>query len=287
MTINNAGTIAGYYYDSGFNVHGFVRASNGTITTFDPPGSNFTEVLNINSSGQIVGQYRGDAVGFHGFMRDTNGTITSFDSPAGGGQILPYRILKDGTIIGFAYANGEGFIRSPSGTFTTIDISGQTVPSGANNSGWIVGYYGSNPNAFLRTPDGTVTTITVSGSTGGTVAQSINDAGIVAGCYDFEAIGGRPNARPFVRYPDGTITTFQVPGDSINQQVVGINRAGAIVGNAADLGYGFLRSKYGTVSTIKYPGAAGTFVYGINNSGTIVGDYVTSNSAQHGFLRTR
>jgi hypothetical protein len=31
-----AGTIAGYYQDSAAALHGFVRRSGGTITTFDP-----------------------------------------------------------------------------------------------------------------------------------------------------------------------------------------------------------------------------------------------------------
>ena len=39
QSINEKGEIAGTYNDFAGNRHGFVRDPNGTITTFDPPGS--------------------------------------------------------------------------------------------------------------------------------------------------------------------------------------------------------------------------------------------------------
>ena len=36
--INQAGTIAGYYFDSNPVTHGFLRAPDGSFTTFDAPG---------------------------------------------------------------------------------------------------------------------------------------------------------------------------------------------------------------------------------------------------------
>src|SRR5580692_991597 len=39
LSINTAGTVTGYYIDSKFAYHGFVRTSGGTITTFDVPGA--------------------------------------------------------------------------------------------------------------------------------------------------------------------------------------------------------------------------------------------------------
>lgn len=50
-------------------IHGFVRAVNGSITTFDPPGSVLTLAGGINPMGTITGQYF-DASGVsHGFLR--------------------------------------------------------------------------------------------------------------------------------------------------------------------------------------------------------------------------
>lgn len=38
-SINQAGTIAGYYGDSNFTAHGFVRTSDGKFATFEAPGA--------------------------------------------------------------------------------------------------------------------------------------------------------------------------------------------------------------------------------------------------------
>jgi hypothetical protein len=39
VAINNTGAIAGYYLDSRNVYHGFLRAIDGSITTFDAPGA--------------------------------------------------------------------------------------------------------------------------------------------------------------------------------------------------------------------------------------------------------
>ena len=45
------------YYSSDSGTHGFLRTSDGTITTFDPPESGATYALAINGSGAIIGDY--------------------------------------------------------------------------------------------------------------------------------------------------------------------------------------------------------------------------------------
>jgi hypothetical protein len=47
--------------------HGFLQTSNGTITTFDPPGSTFTTAVSINSGGEITGNYIDANFASHGF----------------------------------------------------------------------------------------------------------------------------------------------------------------------------------------------------------------------------
>jgi hypothetical protein len=39
IAISPGGTITGYYGDSGYIVHGYVRARDGTFITFDAPGA--------------------------------------------------------------------------------------------------------------------------------------------------------------------------------------------------------------------------------------------------------
>jgi len=64
--INTAGTITGYYVVSDLagnaHYHGFLRAHNGTLTTFDVPGdatgaNQGTSPLAINPAGMITGWY--------------------------------------------------------------------------------------------------------------------------------------------------------------------------------------------------------------------------------------
>jgi probable HAF family extracellular repeat protein len=61
-------------------VHGFLRNSNGTLTTIDDPfATRGTRALGINDAGQIVGDYQ-DASGEHGFLL-SGGTFTTIDDP--------------------------------------------------------------------------------------------------------------------------------------------------------------------------------------------------------------
>ena len=61
------------------------KARDGSITTFDPPGSVGTFPTGINAAGTITGYY-GETTGtpftvFHGFLRARDGTITIFGVP--------------------------------------------------------------------------------------------------------------------------------------------------------------------------------------------------------------
>ena len=60
--------ISGYYID-GNGSHGFLRVPNGTLTTFDPPGSTYTAPSGINPTGTITGNYSDASFNVHGFLR--------------------------------------------------------------------------------------------------------------------------------------------------------------------------------------------------------------------------
>jgi hypothetical protein len=55
--INAVGIVSGEYQDASSVFHGFVRTANGTVTTFDPPGSENTFSAGINDFGVIAGGY--------------------------------------------------------------------------------------------------------------------------------------------------------------------------------------------------------------------------------------
>src|SRR5262249_46641385 len=64
--------------------HGFVLTVDGQLTTFDPPGSVFTNALGINERGDVVGRYCAAKCGFpgsgsfHAFLLQ-DGAFTNID----------------------------------------------------------------------------------------------------------------------------------------------------------------------------------------------------------------
>ena len=100
-----------------------------------------------------------------------------------------YGINDAGQIVGeFQDARGiHGFLRTSSGTFTTIDVPGATLTNadGINATGRIVGLFkgaGPGQHAFIRTSGGTFTTIDVPGARE-THANGINAAGQIVGDF--------------------------------------------------------------------------------------------------------
>ena len=199
VSINPAGVITGWYVDSSYVFHGFVRGVEGTITEFDPAGSTFTQPIAINPAGTITGSYA-DAMGaFHAFVRAPNGAITSFDVPGAVGGTFPSEILPDGATEGNwvdAASVNHGFVGLP-GAITTFDIAGagtdagQGTLAGANNtSGTITGFYVDTNNAshaFVRAKQGGILTFDAPGAgTGafqGTVPFGITPSGAITGFY--------------------------------------------------------------------------------------------------------
>jgi hypothetical protein len=121
-----------------------------------------------------------------------------------------------------------------------------------------------------------------------TFPMSVNNSLTVTGYYINQAgvTGG------FIRNADGEVITFAVAGSALTAPVA-INAAGEIAGNTIDTkgnSYGFVRYANGSIATFNpggnNPGA--TEVAGINEKGTVVGDYELINTVvpQHGFIRT-
>ena len=97
--INASGQIAGYYDDYHSGLRGFIRDTDGTITTF-AAAEGGTYVKGITSSGEVMGScYALDGVS-HGFLRKGDGTITLFDPPGSSGT-KPQAVNPAGDITGF------------------------------------------------------------------------------------------------------------------------------------------------------------------------------------------
>jgi hypothetical protein len=218
-----------------------------TFTTIDAPGAGTaslegTIALRINASGQVAGYFIDSNGAAHGFIRNSDGSITTFDPPGAG---------------------------------TTQNLG--TVAEGINVSGQISGYFLDSADfehSFVRAAGGPATPFDPAGSSG---ADSINDAGTVAGGYvDMNGAHG------YLRAPNGTFTTFDPTGNPSQLTNVfpdRINAAGAVGGTYHDLNnvlHGFFRDAMGNMTTLDAPGAGtasgtGTEIADINNSGTVVG----------------
>lgn len=205
--INIEGTISGQWGDTNGVLHGFVRAPNGIIRTFDVPGSGsgpgqgtlVTFGDGINSEEAIATGYIDSSGMDHGAIRTPKGTFTKFDPP---GSVFTdvSGINETGTVAGF-YADSSsvyhGYVRAPSGNYNLFDVWGAGTGAGQgtlvynlNAHGDVAGAYvdstGVN-HGFLRLASGAVTTFNVSGagtSAGqGTSAYFNSSSNAITGVY--------------------------------------------------------------------------------------------------------
>jgi len=112
--INPAGAISGVYVNASGVEHGFLRARDGTITTFDAPGAvNGTQPNGINPAGAIVGIAFDANFVNHGFLRAADGTFTAFDPPGSTAPLgtTAVGINPVGSIVG-GYLMGSRFTAS-------------------------------------------------------------------------------------------------------------------------------------------------------------------------------
>ena len=86
--INPNGAIAGWYIDSAFVSHGFLRDRNGAFTTFDVPGAGRSRPGHVSASQSAKVERSQDFTltdpANHGFLRDKKGVITTYDVPGAG-----------------------------------------------------------------------------------------------------------------------------------------------------------------------------------------------------------
>jgi probable HAF family extracellular repeat protein len=181
--------------------------------------------------------------------------------------------------------------------FNAIDYpsaTNGTVGAGINDSGQIVGF--SSGHGFLLS-GGQFTTVDRPDSLG-TEALGINDLGQIVGSYQHITGGSHPFVGDFAFvYNAGSFTDLAI--DPFHSFATGINNSGLIGGyrsfNNAD--HGFLYSlSDGSYTPIDDPlatpnffGAGTTHVFGINNAGQAVGDYLMAGSSpgtfvSHGFI---
>ena len=88
-------------------LHGFLRAPNGKITTFDAPdagsqggqGTGVSFPGGLNDWGAVTGAYLDQSGNLHGYVRFPEGAITEFDPP-GGSRVAGQAINVFGVSVG-------------------------------------------------------------------------------------------------------------------------------------------------------------------------------------------
>jgi len=271
-----------------------------TVTTVDVPfpGATGTLLRGIARHGLVVGFYLDENNLGHGFLY-ADGNFVPLDVPSGF-NTNPQGVNDRGDVVG-SYnepaSNRHGFIYS-GGVFRTLDFPGSPPPpatelTAINNRGEVVGIYYGTADALIHSfvyADNTFTPLAVPGARL-TVASGINDHGEIVGWYqDFSL---RPHGFIYAR---GEFTTLDVPGAvgtlllAINHgQIAGLfyspEPAPPPLGSDHNFGHGFVYAN-GAFTRLDGPGAAFTEATGINPGGVIVGLYVDSTGAVHGFIRT-
>jgi hypothetical protein len=315
---NDLGVVVGYYTDAHVVPHGFLRAPNGDVVSFEAPGAGLghgldqgTVAYSINDLGVIAGQLQDSSYVYRGFVRYPDGSFATFEAPGAGTSssraCAPFcgtyalDINLGGATAGY-YVDGEGvyhgFVRSSLGEITSFDPTGSVVTfvceeTCLNLEGATTGYYSDASGAihgFVREPGGNITTVDAPGAVGFTGGASINPEGTITG-YFLDSSG---TAHGFVRTRGGDFTTFDVPSDTgaVETAAFSINLFGAVTGEFLDTSnvmHGFSRSACGTFATFDAPGAGtaagqGTRPSTNNLEGTVTGWWIDGNSLNHGFV---
>lgn len=258
--------------------------STCTVTKFTAPTLTLTSAQGINGFNTVVGVGSSPSPKAYGqaFIRFSDGTykvFTNFQS-----SVLHKR-NSAGTSVG-AYFNStggsHGWILSGS-TSKTFDYPGQTNTElfGINKYGTIVGTYNQQLKSF-KLKNGVLSSIHFPNSTT-TAALAISDMGVVVGRY---TISGSNQYHGFV-LANGVYKTLDAPNAvAPGSYATDVNASGEIVGvvytSNGLRGYIY---KNGTFTTYNVPNATMTKINGVNNVGTITGEFTDATFENAGFIR--
>jgi uncharacterized membrane protein len=139
--VNNSGNTCGYTATPA----GAFVIIDGVVTSFNVPGSTFSQAIDINSLNQTVGFY-GDGRRVLGFRREADGTITYPIAAAGANYTYLSGINDNGSMVGFVYDNTgrqHAILFQSLGKQARYDYPGAGSTSfwGINNGGLISGSY--------------------------------------------------------------------------------------------------------------------------------------------------
>jgi probable HAF family extracellular repeat protein len=213
----------------------------------------------------------------------SGGKVSQASGVNNAGQVAGWADTPGGARHAFLYDGGMHDLG-------TLAIGSSSLATGINCSGQIVGCGDEDRgpltlvHAFLAS-EGNLQDL---GSLGGITshAYGINDSGQVVG--DSLTDNGGP-VHAFL-YSNGTMKDLGTLAFGTSSVATSINASGQIAGYGDQylgplipLTHAFLMSG-GSMQDIGTLGGIASYAYGINNSGQVVGDSLTSNGADHAFL---
>ena len=202
---DNAGKAAGHYKGTDELYHGVI-VQDGELIQYDFPGATQTFIFGLSDeTGALSGNIVDETGVTHAFSGDLTitfpGAVTTYgDFVNAAGAVVGSYIDADG--------KPHGFIRSPDGSFTTIDI-----PETPNleflfvntiTDFGVVAFRAKAVNDILRSyillPDGVLYEVRIPGSVN-TVVRNVNQDGSIIGFYDLTdgqryGFVGRPKTQP-------------------------------------------------------------------------------------------
>jgi hypothetical protein len=116
---------------------------------------------------------------------------------------------------------------------------------------------------------------------------NLNNTGLTTGNYSVSPTGSTP-VHGFLLQGSSLTAPVDFPGAFITQ-LGGSNDAGEVVGyyllsSPNDTSQSFIRLPDGTLKPFAIPGAVGTRLYDVNNSGDLAGAWYDANGNAHGFI---
>lgn len=265
-------------------------AGNFQFQNIDLPGAQSTFANGINSRGQIAGFFQDFAGNIHGYIADGSDFHT-VDFP-NASLTVPTAISNSGNIIvgGYSDASGRGHgFTFENGVFSNIDFPGAIFTSiiDINDKGDLAGVYllphRGGVHGFVRDQNG-FTTVDFPGQNPTfpfTQAFGINNRENVIGTF----LDNNFNTHGFSVF-QGVFQQLDVPGAGTTSPE-GVNEKGTMAGIYTDLDnlqHGYVQRQNSFV-TLDFPGAVGTTIpFQINNSDTIVGNYIDDQGNTHSFL---
>ena len=303
--INQDGSIVGYYDSPDGRRHGFIaRPITDTATQVDdqpiptPDNLNYTfESINVPGVDFLAVTASSDFEDYAGYTKSADGTkevaftlidgvFTTYDFPDSQKTHF-YALGNDGSAAGH-YQNSEGLYHGvvlengelrqydfPDSVETEIygisDATGALTGNFTDASGVRRGF---SADAIVEFPEASAT-----------YADFINASGRMVGSYvDADGL-----YHPYVHNPDGRFISLDLPQAELFEYffVHGINDIGTLVGRSKRIG-DVPRTSVGSLQhglrPLLFPGSVSTEGWNINQDGSVVGHYDSSDGRRHGFI---